>query len=181
MPVAVLAPGYRQTPRQRIIQRMAARLEKDGYTVEAVDFSVRSRPSKEFAAEFADIRSARADLLAAKPGPLVFVGRSFGARVCTRLAVLEPPAALVLLGHPVSPANRPRPEDEAALAAIRCPTFIVQGDHDPLGPLEVLQRIAKQNRHVELYVLPRTGHSFGSREQEGIDQAADWLQRIVKP
>jgi predicted alpha/beta-hydrolase family hydrolase len=95
--------------------------------------------------------------------------------MCARLAALEPPAALVLLGHPISPPNRPRPEDEAALSAVRCPTLIVQGDHDRLGPLDVLQRIARVNQAIELSVLKGVGHHFGPRQPEGLERAATWL------
>ena len=107
--------------------------------------------------------------------PIALVGRSFGGRVCTRLAVLEPPRALVLLGHPIAPPRRPRPLDEAALEAVSCPTLIVQGEKDTLGPLAVLERIARVNRQLTLYVLPGVGHQFGARQNDGLDHAAAWL------
>jgi len=95
--------------------------------------------------------------------------------MCTRLAAIEPPDALVVLGHPISPPNRPRPEDEAALAAVACPTLIVQGERDVLGPLAVLQRIADANPHIEIVVLAGVGHQFGARQADGLRRAADWL------
>ncbi len=181
MPFAILAPGYRQTPQQHIVITMKALLEQAGFETAAVDWSVRSTPSKAFVAEFAQLREARDALRGKRKAPLAYVGRSFGARVCTRLALTDPPDALVLLGHPVSPVNKPRPEDEAALAAVTCPTFIVQGDHDLLGPLTVLEKIAKKNRHIELVILPNTGHNFGKLEQQACEQAAAWLSaRLTK-
>lgn len=123
-----------------------------------------------------DVRSARDALRSDK---LALVGRSFGGRVCTRLAAVEPPDALVLLGHPISPPNRPRPEDESALAIVRCPTLIVQGERDVLGPLDVLQRIARVNRSIELCVLPGVGHQFGARQAQGLDRAAAWLVEVL--
>src|SRR5579859_4053325 len=110
-----------------------------GFDVQAMAISyARARPGGDLSPEIAEVRAARDALQADK---VALVGRSFGGRVCTRVAAVEPPHALVVLGHPISPRNRPRPEDEAALAAVRCPTLIVQGDRDPLGPLPVLQRI----------------------------------------
>ena len=100
--------------------------------------------------------------------------------MCARLAAAEPPAALVLLGHPISPPRRPRPDDEAALAAVRCPTLIVQGDRDVLGPLDVLQRIAAVNQALEIVVLKGVGHQFGSRQGEGVERAAAWLAEVLK-
>jgi predicted alpha/beta-hydrolase family hydrolase len=94
---------------------------------------------------------------------------------------VEPPAALVVLGHPISPRGRPRPEDEAALAAVRCPTLIVQGEHDALGPLDVLKRIATANPAIEIYVLKGVGHQFGQRQAEGLEYAATWLSSTLGP
>ena len=121
------------------------------------------------------MRRACDDLLNQGVERPTLVGRSFGGRVCTRLAALEPPHALVLLGHPISPPNRPRPDDEAALAAVRCPTLIVQGERDTLGPLSVLQRIAAANPLIELHMLRGVGHQFGPRQAEGLERAATWL------
>jgi predicted alpha/beta-hydrolase family hydrolase len=153
---------------------MAALLEARGIVALRINFS-RSRPTEDFAPELDELRTAR-DLLR-KEGlqKLALVGRSFGGRMCARLAAVEPPHALVLLGHPISPPNRPRPMDEAALAAVRCPTLIVQGAQDRLGPLAVLQRIAEQNPRLEIAVLAGVGHQFGKRQAEGLERAAAWL------
>jgi predicted alpha/beta-hydrolase family hydrolase len=93
----------------------------------------------------------------------------------------HPPAALVLLGHPIAPPGRPRPADEAALASITCPTLVVQGDRDELGPLPVLERIAAANPRLELSVLAGTGHDLGRVENEAVDRAVDWLERLSLP
>jgi predicted alpha/beta-hydrolase family hydrolase len=153
---------------------MAAKLKALGIEPKAMSYS-RARPSGDLGAELDDVRRARDGLLTNGVQTVALVGRSFGGRVCTRLAAMEPPAALVLLGHPISPPNRPRPDDEAALLAVQCPTLIVQGDHDRLGPLEVLKRIAAQNKHIDIVVLKGVGHQFGPRQAEGIDRAATWL------
>ena len=62
---------------------------------------------------------------------------------------------------------------------MRCPTLVVQGDRDALGPLEVLQRIAALNQKIEIYVLQGVGHNFGRRTAEGIDHAATWLRATL--
>src|SRR5919198_5760030 len=121
---------------------MAARLTAEGITALPIGFT-RKKPTEPFAQELDELRRARDSLSAQHT---VLIGRSFGGRVCARLAAMEPPAALILLGHPIAPPGRPRPEDEAALSNVSCPTLVVQGDHDRLGPLEVMQRIARVNR-----------------------------------
>jgi predicted alpha/beta-hydrolase family hydrolase len=157
---------------------MAARLKALGIQPQAISFS-RARPSGDFSAELDDLRRARDGLINSGIQHVALVGRSFGGRMCARLAALEPPPALVLLGHPISPPDRPRPDDEAALAAVRCPTLIVQGDRDRLGPLEVLQRIAADNEHIQISVLKGVGHQFGPRQSEGIERAATWLSETL--
>ena len=74
------------------------------------------------------------------------------------------PAARVVLGHPIGPPGKPRPKDEAALEALACPTLVVQGDRDELGPLPLLEKITGQNPRVELSVLAGAGHDFGRVE-----------------
>ena len=153
---------------------MAKRLDALGFETRRVSFT--RPPRGDLAPHMDDVRRARHELRCEK---VALVGRSFGGRVCTRLAASEPPDALVLLGHPISPPNRPRPEDEAALAAVNCPTFIVQGERDVLGPLNVLQRIARVNRAIEIYVLAGVGHQFGARQNDGLDHAAEWLVKVL--
>jgi predicted alpha/beta-hydrolase family hydrolase len=172
---AVIVPGYGQTSEQPIVRAMAERLAVDGVEARPISFT-RKRPTEPFAIELEELLQARDRLKAEK---LVLVGRSFGGRVCARLAAVEAPAALILLGHPIAPRGRPRPEDEAALSSVRCPTLIVQGDRDALGPLDVLQRLAAVNQAIELYVLKGVGHNFGPRTKEAVEHAASWLKATV--
>ncbi len=100
--------------------------------------------------------------------------------MCAFLAALEPPDALVIVGHPISPPARPRPRDEEALAGVRCPTLVVQGDRDELGPVAVLQRIAAGNPLIDLVVLSGAGHELGSHEREAAEHVARWLDATLR-
>ena len=172
---AVLVPGYGGSADQPILRAMATLLEARGIVAVRMAFS-RPRPVADFAPELDELRSVRDELVKSGVQQLALVGRSFGGRVCARLAAVEQPDALVLLGHPIAPPDRPRPDDEAALSRVRCPTLIVQGERDRLGPLEVLRRIATSNPHIEIHVLPGVGHQFGQRQSEGLQRAAIWLE-----
>jgi predicted alpha/beta-hydrolase family hydrolase len=171
---AVLAPGYGGSATQAILVALGRRLGELGVESLAISYS-RPRPTGDFTPELDDVRRARDELRARGLTSIGLVGRSFGGRMVTRLAATDPPTALVLLGHPISPPRRPRPDDETALAAVRCPTLIVQGEHDALGPLDVLERIAAVNRVIELDVLPGVGHQFGKQQATGVEHAAVWL------
>ncbi len=180
MSAAIVVPGYGGNPRQPIVVAMRSALAQRDIPSAAVAFSTGGRsPSKDFARELAELRAARDDLLAKHPGPVALIGRSFGGRVCAFLAALEPPAALVILGHPIGPAGRPRPRDEAALASVRCPALVVQGDRDALGPLASLQRVAAENPRIEIAVIPDTGHEFRARTKQAVDLAAEWLATLL--
>ncbi len=105
-----------------------------------------------------------------------YAGRSFGGRVLARLALETSPRGLVLLGFPIrSAAGRRRLEDEAVLEGLRCPTLILQGAADPLGPIRTFQRLAARNGRLELQVIPGAGHGFGRRQATAVIVAADWL------
>jgi pimeloyl-ACP methyl ester carboxylesterase len=170
---AIVVPGYGGSIEQPIVREMTIRLTRVGITARPISFT-RKKPTGDFSPEVDELRRARDQL---KTDRIALVGRSFGGRVCTRLASVEPPDALVVLAHPIGKKERPRPEDEAALASVTCPTLIVQGEHDALGPLEVLRRVAKAN--TEIYILKGTGHNFGVRQAEGLDYATRWLVQTL--
>ena len=178
---AVLAPGAGGSGEQRILVTVARRLTEAGFAERRVTFSTKGRsPSKGYAKEIADIRAARDALIADGSERVALVGRSFGGRLSVRLAVEEPPAALVVLSHPISPPGKPRPDDEAALAAVRCPTLIVQGDRDHLGPLAIVQRIAASNPLIDIVVIAGAGHSLSvAQEKEAAEHATRWLEATL--
>src|SRR5205814_2144322 len=145
---AVIAPGYGGSSEQPIVQAMARRIGALGIVAKTISFT-RAKPGGDFGPELDDLRRAREELIRHGVHSAALIGRSFGGRMCTRLAVLESPPALVLLGHPIAPPNRPRPDDEAALAAVTCPTLIVRGANDRLGPPAALLRSAKHNHRID--------------------------------
>ena len=178
--LAVLAPGYGGGPDQRILQVLSVRLAADGVICRAIAFrSQGKRPTKGYAGEIDGVRQGRDALSTERSGPIALVGRSFGGRICTFLAAEEPPAALAVLGYPVAPPGRPRPDDEAALLAVLCPTLIVQGDRGEPGPLPMLKCIAKANHNITLVVIPGAAHSFGRQEGKAIEAVPVWLRRTL--
>ncbi len=160
----VLIPGFNGTASQPLLVRLSKLLEAEGLSTKRITLP-RGRPSPGLAVEAAALQKHDAG---------AYVGRSFGGRVCLRVPAKVP---RVLLGFPVRPPNRPRPEDEAALLAVRSPTLILQGADDELGPVEVLEKLAAQNRHLELEVIAGAGHSYGRHEKQVLLRACEWLVR----
>jgi len=169
----LMLPGFGGGADQPILLRLEDALGRRGLSGLRASLS-RGRPS---AALEEEVRQAR--ILRHGDATISgYAGRSFGGRVLARLALDEPPRALLLLGFPVrSQTGRRRSDDERVLTALPCPTLIVQGSRDPLGPIRTLERLAARNPRLELEVLEGAGHSFGRHEQIAVERAADWLAR----
>lgn len=174
----VVAPGYGGRPDGPLVSAVVNRLASAGLTARAVAYG-RGRPVESFGPELDEVRQVRDRLVAEGVARVAFVGRSFGGRLCARVAAAEPPLALALLGYPIAPPGRARPIDEAAFAAVRCPILIVQGERDPLGPLDVIRGLAAGRPDVDVHVLAGVGHSFGRRQAEALDVLTGWLTRFI--
>jgi hypothetical protein len=152
------------------------------YGIDALPITFRSkgrRPSRDYADELADLRTAR-DELRTSHDKIALVGRSFGGRMCAFLAAIEPPDALAIVGHPISPPDRPRLRDEEALAGITCPTLVVQGSADELGPVAILERIAGGNPRIDLVVIDGAAHDLGPKEREAVEHVSRWLDAALR-
>ncbi len=169
---AILVPGFNGTSKQPLLVKLKRALKDVGIDAKAITLKA-GRPKPDLAVEIAQLRKA-------SKGAEVLVGRSFGGRVCARLAVEAPVQAVVLLGYPIRPRGKPRPLDELALQALRCPTLILQGSEDELGSPEVLAQVLAGNPCVTLEVIPGAMHGFGKHEPAVIARAAQWLsQRLA--
>lgn len=171
-PVVVFLPGFNGAARQPILLRVAGAL---GSEIDARFPGLPGgRPSAGLEREVGHLRKALP-----KGRRVVLVGRSFGGRVAVRCAVQQPVAGVVLLGFPIRPKDRPRPEDEAALAAVKVPVLIVQGSEDELGPLEVLAPLVAANPRLSLSVVEGAGHSFGRHEKQAVRLAAEFIGQCL--
>jgi predicted alpha/beta-hydrolase family hydrolase len=102
------------------------------------------------------------------PGlPLLFGGRSSGARVACRNATEGGAAGVLCLAFPVHPPGRPEKDRLAELAQPRVPILVVQGENDPFGRPEPLP-----GREV---VLLRGDHSLKSDLPGLRDAVRTWL------
>ncbi|MCU0696478.1 MAG: dienelactone hydrolase family protein [Myxococcaceae bacterium] len=174
----VWLPGFNGAARQPLLTRLASALGPAHRSL--FPGLPRGRPSEGLVRERTFLAEAIGAATFAEPP--VLVGRSFGGRVALRHAVTAPVQAVVLLGFPVRPPGRPRPDDEAALRAVPVPTLIVQGDADEKGPLDVLAPLVESNPHLSLVVLPNTGHGFGRRqEREAAGALARFLEALGRP
>lgn len=105
--------------------------------------------------------------------PLVFGGRSSGARVACRTADAGGAVAVLCLAFPLSPPWNPEATRQGELAAVPVPTLVVQGDADHFGRPEV-------GRHQEMVVV-RGNHSGFAELPEVSRTVAEWLVRVLRP
>lgn len=105
--------------------------------------------------------------------PLVFGGRSSGARVACRTAAAGQASAVLCLAFPEHPPGRPEKSRQAELDAVRVPTLVVQGDRDPFG-------CPTAGPHHEIVTVPGN-HSLDSDLDTVSRAASEWLGRVLRP
>ena len=103
--------------------------------------------------------------------PLIFGGRSSGARVACRTSIEGRACAVLCLAFPQHPPGRPEKTRQPELDSVQVPTLVVQGEADPFGrPAPGAGR--------DLALLPGD-HSLRA-DLEGVEHAVqDWLGRVL--
>ena len=123
---------------------------------------------------------------------LVAGGRSFGGRMTSQTQALDPlpdVRGLAFLAFPLHPAGKPSIERAAHLADVRVPMLFLQGTHDELASLDLLQPvIAKLGARATLKLLEPADHSFhvparsGRKDPEVLREALqaflEWTARL---
>ncbi len=105
--------------------------------------------------------------------PLVFGGRSSGARVACRTSADGEAVGVLCLAFPVHPPGRPEKTRMPELDGVTVPTLVVQGESDPFG-------MPGAAPHREIMVLPGD-HSL-KREATTLSRTVEeWLGRILRP
>ncbi|MGH4015815.1 MAG: alpha/beta hydrolase family protein [Pseudonocardiaceae bacterium] len=105
--------------------------------------------------------------------PLVFGGRSSGARVACRTATAGGASAVLCLAFPVHPPGRPEKSRLDELTGVEVPVLVVQGEQDPFGRPE-----PAAGREV---VLLPGDHSLKADPGAVGRAVAEWLQRRLRP
>ncbi|WP_300016833.1 alpha/beta family hydrolase [Pseudonocardia sp.] len=102
--------------------------------------------------------------------PLLFGGRSSGARVACRTASEGRAVGVLCLAFPVHPPGKPEKDRLAELAAPTVPVLVIQGERDPFGV-----PAAADGREV---VLLPGDHSLRSAHPRLTAAVTDWLTRF---
>lgn len=104
--------------------------------------------------------------------PLLFGGRSSGARVACRTAEEGAASAVLCLAFPVHPPGKPHKSRHAELDEVEVPMLVVQGESDPFGRPE-----ADHHREV---VLISGDHSLKADAESLTRATGEWLGRVLR-
>lgn len=105
--------------------------------------------------------------------PLVFGGRSSGARVACRTAADGGAVAVLCLAFPLHPPGKPDQTRQPELDGVEVPTLVVQGERDPFGrPVSA--------HHREVLLVPGD-HSLKSGIKDVGRAVEEWLGRVLRP
>jgi predicted alpha/beta-hydrolase family hydrolase len=120
---------------------------------------------------------------------LLVGGKSMGGRVASLIAddlyQVGRLAGLVCLGYPFHPANRPTELRTAHLAALACPTLIVQGERDPFGSRAEVEGFAL-SKSIRFHWAADGDHDLGPRGGQGhtrrgnLETAADAVAKFAR-
>jgi predicted alpha/beta-hydrolase family hydrolase len=112
--------------------------------------------------------------------PLVIGGKSMGGRVASLVAGelhgAGRIAGLVCLGYPFHPPGKPERLRTAHLAALACPTLIVQGERDPFGSraeVEALIGARALSPAIAFHWAGDGDHDLGPRGGSGFTRKAN--------
>jgi predicted alpha/beta-hydrolase family hydrolase len=102
---------------------------------------------------------------------LLIGGKSMGGRMASHVAAGHADAAgvagLVCLGYPLHPPGRPDTLRVEHLAAIACPTLVVQGTRDEFGRPDELAPYFDRLPRSRIVPVPGGDHSFGVPRSSG--------------
>ncbi len=163
-PRILFAPGAGKPSSSPWMVRWAERLATLG---EVVPFdhpyqeAGRSRPDR-MPALVAHARARAEAAQAAHPDrPLVFAGKSMGARVGCHLSLQLELQALICFGYPLAGGGDRNKLRDQVLVDLTTPILLVQGTRDRLAPLDLVEDVQRRMRaSVESHVVPTGDHSL---------------------
>lgn len=105
--------------------------------------------------------------------PMLFGGRSSGARVACRTASAGSATAVLCLAFPVHPPGKPEKSRHEELDVVDVPVLIVQGEQDAFGQPEAA--------HQREIVSVSGDHSLKADAETVSRAAGEWLARVLRP
>ncbi len=113
--------------------------------------------------------------------PLIVGGKSMGGRVASlvvdELAASAGVRGCLCLGYPFHPPGKPQNLRTEHLAELQTPTLILQGERDPFGKREEVDRY-DLSPQVQVKWIPSGDHSFKPTKASGLAEAQNWATAV---
>lgn len=182
-PILLFAHGAGAGQAHPWMQRWASLLSRVGHVVPfEYPYMMRGRKAPDRLPVLLDRHRAVFDAVRAEgSGPIFLVGKSMGSRVGCHLSLERSVRGVVCFGYPLVGGGKKRAVRDAVLKELEAPALFIQGDRDPMGPLDTFASVRAQMRVASaLHVVPGGNHSLqvGKRalasqgiEQEDVDEA----------
>jgi uncharacterized protein len=113
-------------------------------------------------------------------GPLVFGGRSAGARVACRTAAELGASGVLALAFPLHPPGRPEKTRAPELTAVGRPLVVVQGETDAFGTPAAVAAVLAGQAHASVYAVPGD-HALKTNVDVVAMAALSWLGEHIAP
>jgi uncharacterized protein len=178
----VLAHGAGAGMRHPFLEETAARLAERKIATLRYEFPYMERGGGRVdRPEICHARVREAVAIAGKKKlPLVAGGKSFGGRMTSQaqaLAALPGVRALVFLGFPLHPPEKPGRERGEHLAGVAVPMLFVSGTRDEFAELPLL-RAEVATRGADLHLVDDARHAL-TPISRWIDPVAHWILAIT--
>jgi predicted alpha/beta-hydrolase family hydrolase len=162
-PLLLFAPGAGAPSSHSWMQRWKERLSSIGEVV-TFDYDYmregRRRPDPLpvlVAAHQAALQHARES----NDQPVVLIGKSMGGRIGCHVSLKESVNGLICLSYPLCGGGDPRRLRDKVLRDLQMPVLFVQGTHDALCPLELLNNVRREMTAENfLHVVDGGDHSL---------------------
>jgi len=167
------------TMHNKVVFRAAAALNEVGLTTLRINFRGVGQSTgvhDEGQGEMDDARAGLEYLINKFPGDeIVVCGFSFGARVGMEVGMTDPRVQyLISIGTPLNSFNF------SFLEQCNKPLLFVHGETDEFGELAKLRELVAKignSHHVDLVVIPNTGHFFDNHLDELKQAIIEWVAR----
>ncbi len=110
-------------------------------------------------------------------GPVVFGGRSAGARVACRTAAALGADGVLALAFPLHPPGRPERSRAAEVTAVEVPLVVVQGETDAFGAPADVAAALQGRATASVYAVPGD-HSLKKNPDVVAAAALAWLDEV---
>jgi predicted alpha/beta-hydrolase family hydrolase len=180
----VLAHGAGAPMTTPFMETIAGLLAERGIATARFEFAYmaarrtgKRRPPPRAEALTAEYEAAVADARKLAHGrPLLIGGKSLGGRVASliadRLHEAGAVCGLVCLGYPFHPPARPESLRTAHLERLGCPALIVQGERDPFGSRQEVERYPL-SAAIHIHWASDGDHDLGPRGASGFTRRAN--------